>query len=88
MSDLERVLASLPFDRMFVIACSDHWTMEATRISQGLRGRFLSCLPESDVIERFFDKAGFAALLASTGLPHPWTAFARSERDVRDMGAK
>jgi predicted ATP-grasp superfamily ATP-dependent carboligase len=58
---------------MFVIACSD---------------RFLTCLPESDVIKRFVDKAGFAALLASTGVPHPSTDFARSERDVRNMGAK
>jgi D-aspartate ligase len=86
--DLERVLDSLPFERMFVIACSDHWTMEATRISAGCKDRFLTCLPESDVIKRFVDKAGFAALLASTGVPHPSTAFARSERDVRDMGAK
>ncbi len=73
---------------MFVIACSDHWTIEATRISQRPQGSFSACLPESDVIDRFVDKAGFAALLASTGVPHPSTAFARSEHDVRDMAAK
>jgi D-aspartate ligase len=87
-SDLERVLDSLPFERMFVIACSDHWTIEAGRISADCKDRFLTCLPEAHVIERFVDKAGFAALLASTGVPHPSTAFARSERDVRDMAAK
>jgi D-aspartate ligase len=87
-SDLELALDSLPFERLFVIACSDHWTIEAARISAEFKDRFLTCLPESRVIERFVDKAGFAALLAFTGVPHPSTAFARSEGDVRDMAAK
>jgi predicted ATP-grasp superfamily ATP-dependent carboligase len=87
-ADLERVLESLPFERMFVIACSDHWTREAARLSSGVQDRFLTCLPETGVIDRFVDKAGFAALLSAAGVPHPATAFASSEDDVRRMAAQ
>jgi predicted ATP-grasp superfamily ATP-dependent carboligase len=73
---------------MFVVACSDHWTLGAARLSPDFKDRLLTCLPEAGVIERFVDKSAFGALLASTGVPHPSTSLARSEGDVRDMAAR
>jgi len=81
-SDLERVLESLPLESGALIACSDHWTIEATRISAAFKNRFCLCLPETDVLGRFVDKGRFSELLDAAQVPHPFTLVAKTDQEV------
>ncbi len=88
VSELERALDSLPFDKAVLIACSDQWTLEAARISAPLKERFRVCSPAPDVVRRFVNKGEFAELVQSAQVPHPFTVIAKTDVEVRDLASK
>ena len=71
-----------------MIACSDHWTVEVTRLGGSLGERFRVCLPEAQVLSRFVNKAGFAELVKTAKVPHPFTEIPRSEEDVIELSRR
>ncbi len=81
-ASLSACLKSLPFERAVLMSCSDHWTLEITRLPDDLRARFPACVSSFDVNKRFVEKRGFEELLREAGVPHPRSAPVNSADDV------
>ena len=92
-------VAALPFARAVLIPCADRHVLAIARLPEPLRQRFPASVASVEALETFVDKGRFAALLCTTGVPHPRTlalatpeevgalpdeAFARSFLNPRD----
>ena len=66
-------LASLPFERMVVLPCSDGWAMAVSKLPPELRARFPASVADTSRLERIVDKGRFAETLDELGIPHPRT---------------
>lgn len=84
-SDLAHALEQLPYRSGVLIPCSDHWTVEATRLPEAVRARFPACLPATDVVEALVDKARFREALGRSRVPHPLTERIRDEAHLVEL---
>lgn len=84
-SELAQLLESWRVDRAVLIPCSDHWTLEVTRLEPSLRERFRLCLSDEATLNRFLDKRKFAALLEQVDVPRPLTRVVAGESDLATL---
>jgi predicted ATP-grasp superfamily ATP-dependent carboligase len=66
-------LASLEFERMVLLPCSDGWAMAVSKLTAELRSRFPASVADTSRLERLVDKGRFAETLDELGIPHPRT---------------
>jgi predicted ATP-grasp superfamily ATP-dependent carboligase len=78
----EEWLHRLPFERAVLMACSDHWLARVAALDATTRARFPASVPAPATIQRFVDKASFAALLRETSTPHPWSGALDTAADL------
>jgi predicted ATP-grasp superfamily ATP-dependent carboligase len=71
--DLSGLLSRLPIARAVLVPCSDSWVRRVAALDPGLHDRFPSFVAAPEVLELVTDKARFAELTTSLGIPHPRT---------------
>lgn len=77
-------LATSPLERAVLLPCSDHRVSEVAALPGALRERFRASVPTTETLGRFVDKGGFAELLQTTGVAHPYSKPIGTPRDFDD----
>lgn len=83
MSDrLQAILRAAPFEKAFLLPCTDFWTEAATELPDDLKARFPACLSPREAIYTLTDKGRLATTMASLGLPHPRSFAVERDEDL------
>lgn len=85
---LRSILDSLPFDRAFLLPCTDLWTNAAASLPENLRLRYPACIAPVDAIQTLNDKGRLATRMAELDLPHPRSYLVDRERDLAAIDAR
>ena len=72
-SELAPYLETLPFEKIVLIPCSDHWTRAIAELPPNLRHRHPASVASASTIEIMTDKWRFAEMLEREDLPRPKT---------------
>ncbi len=72
-ADLPAYLDALPWERVVLVPCSDHWTQAVARLPDEMRARFPASVPPATTLETLVDKLGLSRLLEQHQIPHPRT---------------
>lgn len=79
---LAEFLEALPFERMVLLPCSDHWAETVAALPEALRDRFPSFVSPLPVLRQLNDKEAFAGLVRVLDVPHPQTHFVHAIEDL------
>jgi predicted ATP-grasp superfamily ATP-dependent carboligase len=79
---LAAFLAPLPFERLVLLPCSDHWAEAVAALPEQFRSRFPSFVSPLSVLRQLNDKEAFAGLVRALDVPHPQTHFVHSIADL------
>lgn len=79
---LAAFLDALPFERMVLLPCSDHWAETVAALPEELQARFPSFVSPLPVLRQLNDKEAFAGLVRVLDVPHPQTHFVHAIEDL------
>lgn len=80
--ELSIFLQALPLEQAVLMPCSDDWLQAVASLPASLSRRFPSCTSPAHVVQAMVDKARFAILLETLGIPHPRTRLVRSSEEL------
>ena len=86
-SELTVYLETLPFQKIVLIPCSDHWTRAIAKLPSSLRDRYAASVASATTVDIMTDKWQFAEMLERENLPRPKTIAVHSYQELSALPA-